>query len=189
MQTLRDLLDGLPAPAVLLVVGLLVTAESGLLIGVVLPGTTGLLLLGFFAYLGVVPLVPAVLVGLVAALGGTTMAYLSGRRLGSRLLDLVRVRRINGVVIACGQWVVVSRTVLPRLAGSTGWSYGRFARCNVPSAVVWGVGMVIAGFLAGHSVTAVATYLGWAGAGILGAAVLGYLVVMAVRRRTREARA
>ncbi len=190
-------LVGLPAPVVLGLIGLLLMAESGLLIGVVLPGASTVLTLGLFARLGVVPLFAAVVTA-VLALSLITGRGQSGRggwvdrlverRLGpdrqERLLSLLR-RRAR-VAVAVGQCLGVVRTLVPRLAGRAGVPYPRFALCNVPAAVLWGGGLVVLGYLAGAAYQQVEDVVGLLGLPLLVVVAVAVLAWRLVRRRRRS---
>ncbi|MEC3980806.1 DedA family protein [Amycolatopsis sp. H20-H5] len=162
MGAALDWLRAIPAPVVLAVLGTVIAAESGVIAGVVLPGASGLLALGFLAQQHTIALAPALLTGAGAALTGSTGAFLTGRRVGAddRVVRLaarvpavrrVLPRDVDGRLLAAGQWLVGARTVLPRIAGSAGLPYARFALWSVPSAVAWGSGLVLVGWLVGES--------------------------------------
>ncbi|WP_086823999.1 DedA family protein [Allokutzneria sp. NRRL B-24872] len=204
MTVLRDSLAGMPSVLVHLVFGVLVTLEAAIVVGVVLPGVSGLLLFGFLAYLGNVGLVAA---GCVAALGaalGTTLAYASGRRLSRAdgLPDSRIVRRIGedrwhrteklldrfgGRAVLLGQWVVGIRTLMPRFAAMAGLSYRRFASWSVPVSLLWGSTWVVVGWTAGSAYERVASIAGWVSLVLLVLAAAVLAVVLHRRRVTQAA--
>ena len=185
-----SLLRDLPQVAVLLCAGLLIVAEAGLLIGVVLPGASAVLALGFLSSLRVVSLPAAVLTMVVAAPLGAQVGYWTGRRYGvparlpvmRRASELVAGRSARAVLIA--QWFVVARTLVPRLVGAAEVRYRRFAALSVPIAAVWGAAMVTAGYAAGAAYDRVG--LGFA----VAAAILLLVIViprwLAARRSNRS---
>lgn len=152
---IASLLRDLPPVVVLVVAGLLIIAEAGLLVGVVLPGASAVLALGFLSSLRVVSLPAAILTMVVAAPLGAQVGYWTGRRYGvparlpvmRRAAELVGGRSARAVLIA--QWFVVARTLVPRLVGAAELRYRRFALLSVPIAAVWGAAMVAAGYVAG----------------------------------------
>jgi membrane protein DedA with SNARE-associated domain len=183
---LNDLLGGLPPLLVYVVVGLLVAAESAIVAGLVLPAATALIALGLLANAGIVQIGPALVVALVAALLGGTVAFHSGRRRGPTLRTTRLGRRIGvkrwdraerlfarhgGRAIFLGQWIVGARTLIPRLAGMNGVRYRRFASWHTPAAILWALWMVGASYLAGASYDRYVARAGHAG---------GALVVLAV---------
>lgn len=76
---MAETLTGLPAPLVLIVAAVLLCAESGLVVGIVLPGAGLVLSLGLLSSLGVVGLVSTVLTATAATLLGSQFAFLSAR--------------------------------------------------------------------------------------------------------------
>ncbi|MFB9908421.1 DedA family protein [Allokutzneria oryzae] len=201
MTVLRDSLAGLPPVVVYLVFGVLVTLEAAIVLGVVLPGVSGLLLFGFLAYLGNVDIVVA---GCVAALGavlGTSLAYASGRRLSRTdgLPDSRIVRRIGahrwhrtenlldrfgGRAVLAGQWVVGIRTLMPRFAAMAGLPYRRFAPWSIPVSLLWGSTWVVVGWAAGGAYERVASVAGWVSLTLLAIAVGALALVLRRRRAT-----
>ncbi|MCA9348390.1 DedA family protein, partial [Candidatus Saccharibacteria bacterium] len=70
----------------LVAVGFVIFAESGLLIGVFLPGgDTTLLLAGSFAATGRIPLIPLLIVIVLSAIIGDNIGYEIGKRTGKKV--------------------------------------------------------------------------------------------------------
>src|SRR5215470_6695657 len=78
-------LGHLPSGVVYVITALLVASETGLMLGLVLPGEATLLAVGFLAYSGAIDLVPAIILMVVAGIGGDALAFRSGRRYGPKL--------------------------------------------------------------------------------------------------------
>ncbi|UGQ15164.1 VTT domain-containing protein [Yinghuangia sp. ASG 101] len=186
----HDIVSVLPPPLVLAVVGVAVVAESALLFGLVLPGSTLLVALGLTTRLGDVPLAAALPVAIAAAVVGGQIAYLRGRHhagtlTSSRLANTVRraeqmVVRHGVWSIAVAQWIAGLRTFTPRLAGRAELPYRTFWLTQIPVAAIWAAAFVSVGHFAG---IAVQERIGTA-ATIAGVAVVAVaLVVYAVRRR------
>ncbi len=152
--------------------GLLVVAavalvlESGLLIGVVLPGISVTVGLGVLAGSGTVPGVAAGLTAAVAGAAGPSLGYWRGRRGGAaavrsrrglpaaadRVLRLTERRPV--LAVALGQWFAVVRTLVPRVTSGV-LPYHRFAAVSIPVASVWGLAtFALGGLLARGSATA-----------------------------------
>ena len=168
-----EFLGGLPPILVYAVVALLVAAESAFVAGLVLPAATALIAMGLLANAGVVDVIPAILVGVLAALLGGSLAYASGARTGPKLRSRRPDRweradrlftRYGGRAVFLGQWVVGARTLVPRLAGINGMRYRQFAVRQMPSGVLWSLWMVGASYLAGASYHVLAARVGQAGA-------------------------
>jgi membrane-associated protein len=180
----------------LLLVGL-AFAEAALLVGFVLPGETALLLGGVLCAADVFPL-PLFLVSavLAAALGDST-GYGIGHHFGSRIKDSRMGRKVGhrrwataeafvddhggkAVFLARGQAFL--RALVPALAGIVRMPYREFLPWNVAGAVIWGGGVVLLGFVFGHSLQRVEQALGVLGV-LFAVALVGMFVVW---RRSRE---
>lgn len=147
----------------LIAVGFVVFAESGLLIGILLPGgDTTLLLAGSFAATGRLPLVPLLLVIVSAAIIGDNVGYEIGKRNGKRifrkkesfLFDPEHLltaekfyERHGGKTIILARFVPIVRTFAPLVAGVGKMPRRRFMFFNVVGALIWGIGVTMAGYL------------------------------------------
>jgi len=186
-------LSELPPALVYIVAAVLVFAETGLIIGLALPGEITLIVVGFLASLGTVnPYVAAVLL-VAAGLGGDALAFAEGRRYGPRLhaSRLGRwvgeerwgkaealLRRHGGRAVFLGRYVAFARTLLPRLCAIGGMPYRRFVGWDALGVVTQVASGILIGFLAGGSYQLAAELLGRAtGASVLLLLVLIGLVV------------
>lgn len=145
----------------------IVWAESGLLIGLFLPGDSLLFTAGLLIADGryLPPLYVTIpLIGLAAFLGDQT-GYWIGRRAGpaifkreqSRFFDPAYVERAHAffekygartVVIA--RFVPIVRTFVPTMAGASRMHYRTFATYNVVGALLWGIGVTMLGYWLGQ---------------------------------------
>src|SRR4051812_45407785 len=66
----------------LLLIGTIVFAEVGLLLGFILPGDTLLIAAGVYAHEGKIAIAPLIAVIIVTAIAGDSLSYYWGRRLG-----------------------------------------------------------------------------------------------------------
>lgn len=197
---MMDLLAGLPAWAVLLVVFALPAAESGLLVGVFVPGETAVLVGGAVAHAsGSLSLWEVVVAASLGAAVGDQAGFEVGRRYGDRLAAHLpaRVRRAGGLertasmlrrrggaAVVLGRWVAVVRAVLPGAAGASGMARSRFTVLNVLGGVLWALTVASAGYLAGASYRALERYLGL-GADALLVVLVAVAVVVLLRHRRR----
>ena len=196
MELINNLLGGLPPVLVCLVVGALVTAEVAVTAGLVLPSATALIALGLLANAGTVGLGPALGTAVGAAWLGGTIAYHSGRRLGPGARTTRMGRRIGpkrweradrlfarygGRAVLLGQWVVVARTLVPRLAGMNGVPYRRFAASHTPTAALWATWMVGASYLLGASYDRLASRVGHASGAL--AVLAGMIIILVLAGR------
>ena len=161
-------------------VGVLVIlfAESGLLIGVFLPGDSLLFTAGLLCATGVGALhlsLPWVLLAAaVGALLGAQVGFLLGRRAGRALLERTRspkaargMRRAEELfarygpakAIVLARFIPVVRTVLNPVAGALRTSAGLFTLWQVVGGLMWTVGLVLAGYALGASIPGVDAYL------------------------------
>ena len=201
MSHLLDLLLHVPAPVVLSAIAGLVFGEAAFFLGFVLPGETAVLLGGFLASTGRIPVVLLAAVVVAAAIVGDSVGYEVGRRLGPRMLASRALsrhqRRVAGArafldgrggsAVFLGRFTAFLRAVVPGLAGLSQMRYRRFLAYNAVGGVVWGVLCVVAGYLAGSSYEKVAHYLGQGGAAVIGVALVAGFVVWRRRRRRTPA--
>ncbi|HEY3009022.1 MAG TPA: DedA family protein [Micromonosporaceae bacterium] len=191
MDGLLRLLEQLPPLLVYVVAALIVAAETATIIGLLMPGEATLLMVGFLAYLGTLRLVPTVIVMVAAAVVGDAIAFRSGRRYGprvraSRLGQRVgeqrwaradaMLHRLGGRGVLAARWVAFVRTLLPRLAGSAGMPYQRFAPWNVVGVATWVTASVLVGYLAGTSYETVSRIFGRA----TGAVIVLLVAIVAI---------
>lgn len=202
MSGLVDNLLGVNGAVVYLLVGMLVFAEDALFVGFVLPGETAAILGGVDASRGHVGLVPMALVVVVAAVAGDTAGYVVGRRFGPRLLQ-TRVlakhqRRLGaaqdflarrgGPAVFFARFVAFLRAAMPALAGAARMRYRTFLAFNVAGGLVWGIGCVVLGYVAGNSYKAVEQTVGRGVAVTIAVVVVVGLVAWRLRRRATEHR-
>lgn len=197
-QLLHHLLSVSPV-VVLLVVGALVFAEAAIFIGFVLPGETAVLVGGFVASTGRLSVVVLGFVVVAAAIVGDSVGYQVGKYLGPRLLAWHRMERHLSRVEAArafldgrgapavfvGRFTAFLRAVIPGLAGLSRMRYRRFLLYNALGGLVWGVGCVVAGYVAGSSYLQVARWLGRGGAVAVAVVVVVAVAVWLHRRRGR----
>ncbi len=188
MSGLVDQVLSLSGPVAYAVIGALVFGEAALFVGFVLPGETAVLLGGVLASTGHLALGLLMVVVVVAAVVGDSVGFEVGRAFGPRLLDVRPLRRHHdrleqargylrargGRAVVLGRWTAFLRAVMPALAGASRMHYPRFLAFNAFGAVLWGVGVTLAGYFAGASYQLVATRLSEGGA------VLGALIVLAL---------
>lgn len=82
--------------------------------------------------------------------------------------------------------VAFFRAVMPALAGTTDMRYRTFVVYNALGGVLWGTAVVMGGYLAGASYSAVESWLGRGAAVLVGVLAVAAAVVWLVRRRRAE---
>lgn len=153
-------------PWALVGVCLIIFAETGLLVGFLLPGDTLLFFAGLLTHTGVIGINiwwVALAIGFAAFLGGE-VGYLIGHRFGPRvferkdsgLFSTANVARTNAfferfgpMAVVLARFIPVVRTFAPVAAGVAHMSYRRYSLYNFVGAIVWGVGLTMLGFLLG----------------------------------------
>ncbi|GLW12750.1 hypothetical protein Misp01_78780 [Microtetraspora sp. NBRC 13810] len=187
---MSDLLGHLPGPLLVIVAGLLLTAESALVLGLLLPGTGLLFALGLFTHLGVLTPATALTTAIGAALCGGNLAYYFGRRRRSLpsispLAAMVpepawhRLRaltaRHGGWAVAVCQWLGGTRPLAARVAGWSGMPYRTFVTAHLPSAALWATTLVQIGRFAGEQIqNLISGGLTLAGPIVIGVLLLGF---------------
>ncbi|TQN42493.1 membrane protein DedA with SNARE-associated domain [Blastococcus colisei] len=202
-------LAALPACTVPVAVALVLAAESGLLIGLVLPGSSLVIGTGVLAGAGLVSMPVAALTAAAATVGGAALGHRRATRqspdallpTGGRISRLLpgRVRclversaspwaeavaRRPVRMAAAAQFATGSRTLAPRIAARAGVPLPTMLRGTLPAALLWSWGLVALGAAAG----AAAPRLN----GMAAAAGLPVVIVatwLLVRRRGRAAAA
>ena len=163
-------------PWALLVVCFIVFAETGLLVGFLLPGDTLLVISGLLTntsnIFGVNIWVVSLLIGLAAFVGGEVGYYIGHKggpavfeRKESGLFSVKNVERTNafferfgGLTIILARFVPIVRTFAPVAAGIGHMNKWKYTVYNLIGAVLWGFGLTMFGFLLGY-IPPVATFV------------------------------
>lgn len=161
----KNLIQGFGAWA-LLVVCAIIFAETGLLIGFIFPGDTLLIITGVLAFPGKQQIVHidiwwvCLAIAFAAWVGGE-VGYLIGRTAGPRIFERresglfsrKNVERTNAffvrfgpIAVIAARFVPVVRTFAPIAAGIGQMPYRRYSIYNAVGAVLWGTGLVLAGY-------------------------------------------
>lgn len=168
------MLPGVDLTELILTLGLvglaaIIFAESGLFFGFFLPGDSLLLTAGVLsaAHPDRLPLVLVITVCFIAAVAGDAVGYSFGRRVGRRLYDRPDSRffrkshlaaaeafyeKHGGKTIVVARFMPFVRTFAPIVAGTANMRYRRFALYNFTGALLWAVGLPIAGYALGQVV-------------------------------------
>ncbi|MEC5185280.1 membrane-associated protein [Cryobacterium sp. MP_3.1] len=154
-------------PWALLGVCAIVFAETGLLIGFLLPGDTLLVITGLFVFFDIITIDiwwVALAIGAAAFVGGE-VGYLIGHRLGPRvferkesgLFSVKNVQRTNaffvrfgGFAVIAARFVPIVRTFAPVAAGVGHMDYRKYSLYNFIGAMIWGAGLTFFGYFLGY---------------------------------------
>ena len=186
---------------------LAIFAETGLLIGIVLPGDSLLFSAGLFCSTTATNTVhlslPATLTAALAgALLGAQTGYLLGRTSGPALVErpgrprprlqlvvdrsreyLVRYGPAKAVVLA--RFIPLVRTIINPVAGIVGMDARQFVLAQCTGGALWSIGVTLAGFALGSRIPSIDKYL----LPIVALVVAVSLIPVALEvRRTRAAR-
>lgn len=160
-----ELIIGAAGPWALLVVCFIIFAETGLLVGFLLPGDTLLVISGLLTHtndvFGLHIWWVALLIALSAFVGGE-VGYLIGHKGGpavferkdSGLFSRRNVERTNayferygGLTVVLARFVPVVRTFAPVAAGVGHMPWKRYSLYNLIGALLWGLGLTMLGYL------------------------------------------
>lgn len=151
----------------IVIVCAIIFAETGLLVGFIFPGDTLLFFAGLLTFTGVIvfPIwIVALAVALSAFLGGE-LGYYIGRKVGPRIFERresglfskknvertdLFFERFGGRAVILARFVPVVRTFAPVAAGVGHMNYRRYTLYNLIGALIWGSGVVLAGYFLAH---------------------------------------
>jgi membrane-associated protein len=146
-----------------LIIGAIVFIETGLLFGFFLPGDSILFSAGIVAAAhGNINIVILVSIIFLAAFFGDQVGFVIGRVVGRPYLDKRKSPRVARMIVNAeafydktGWWAVVAarffpwiRTFVPPIAGAAKMNYYKFLSANTLGALLWGVGITLAGYYA-----------------------------------------
>ncbi|KQU07438.1 hypothetical protein ASG56_08005 [Rhodococcus sp. Leaf7] len=185
---------------VFLIVFLLVFLEDAIFVGFVIPGETAAVIGGVAASQDHLHVAAMAAVVVAAAILGDSVGFEIGKHFGPRLLamkvldsrrdklDKARdlLARKGGSAVFLGRFVAFFRAVMPALAGMSRMPYPKFLAFNAIGGLVWGIGFVMLGFVAGNSYEKVAKTVGRDAALIVAVLVVVAIIVWRVRAHRSE---
>ena len=143
----------------------IVFVETGVVVMPFLPGDSLLFIVGALAGSGLLELSIAMPVLLAAAILGDQCNYMIGRKLGPKVFGWEDSRffnrkafntahafyeRYGGVAVIAARFMPFIRTFAPFVAGVAEMNRARFTLYNVAGAVLWVVGLGLAGYFFGN---------------------------------------
>jgi membrane-associated protein len=158
----------------LVLIGLIVFAEVGLLLGFFLPGDTLLIAAGILAAGGKMDLAALLAVVTVCAIAGDHTGYWIGHHLGPRLF-----RKQDGIIfqkshiersekffakhgsktLLISHFLPFIRTFTPLLAGAGKMTYKSFALFNAIGDIAWAIGVTLLGYFVGSKIPNIDHYI------------------------------
>ena len=181
------------------VVAGIVFVETGLLFGFFLPGDSILFSAGLVAAIhGNINIVILVTAIFLAAFFGDQVGFVIGRVIGRPYLDKRKSPRVQKMIKNAevfyernGWWAVVAarffpwiRTFVPPIAGAAKMNYYKFLSANVLGALLWGVGITLAGYYAA-SIPWVKNFSYALAAFFIGASIISFFVNYLRHRQPR----
>lgn len=154
----------------------IVFAETGLLIGFILPGDSFLVTAGFLASQGYFGILPLITVTFLGAVLGDSFGYGFGRKAGPAIFTredslvfnkdhLLRAARFyeayGGITVIGARFVPFIRTFAPILAGVGKMRYIKFLLFSITGSILWAIGLPLVGFSLGKLIPGVERYIAY----------------------------
>lgn len=152
----------------------MVFAESGLFFGFFFPGDSLLFTAGFLASQGLFSIYLLVPLLIIAAVGGDSAGFWTGKKFGSWLLKkkesfLFKRERIEkarnfyakhgGKALILARFIPAVRTFVPIAAGIADMHYPDFIKYNIIGGTLWAVCMTVAGYFLGSIIPNIDKYM------------------------------
>ncbi len=152
----------------------IVFMESGLLIGLFLPGDSLLFAAGLLAAHGTFDITLTILGVILAAILGDNAGYWFGKNVGSRVFvrptshlfkkeHVIKAERFyeryGARAIVLARFVPIVRTLAPILAGIAKMEYEKFLAYNAIGAILWATSMISLGYYLGKFVPEIVQYI------------------------------
>lgn len=185
------------------VVFLVTMLETAAFVGLIIPSGPTILFAAFLATTRLFELEHVVIATLLGGFTGDQLGYWLGRLYGVRGVvhggrmgrlwhrnehrAVALFRRHSVLAVSFARLIAFVRTIMPWFAGMSRMSFGRFLAYDIAGVLVWGVGHVTLGYLAGQSWQLLATVIGSATLALLAVLALVGGVVL-VRRRVHARR-
>ncbi|MBS2963871.1 DedA family protein [Actinocrinis puniceicyclus] len=184
---------------------LLPALEASVFLGFVLPGETAVVVGGFLAYEGKVPLWAVFVAAIAGAIIGDSVGYEVGRKWGDALLNKAPKRfvkpahiqqskdlinRLGGRAVFTGRWTAVLRALVPSLCGTARMRYRTFLHWNALGGMTWATAFILIGYLAGTAWQRIEHYtnvVSYALFGVVIVAVAGFVFWSKRRQKQRDA--
>jgi membrane-associated protein len=162
------------AHAGIIVIAAVVFAESGLMVGLFLPGDSLLFTAGFLASQNILNIHLLAVSCFLAAVIGDSVGYSFGNRVGPRLLkkpdskifkkkyittaeDYYKKHGKKTIILA--RFTPIVRTFAPIVAGLGSMNYRTFLVYNVVGGALWSLGLTYGGFFLGRAIPGLSRYL------------------------------
>ena len=153
---------------------IVIFAETGLFFGFFLPGDSILFPAGILASQGYLNIITLCFISFIAAVLGNVVGYYFGKHVGRRIFnredsiffhrDHIKrahefYERYGGKTIILARFVPVIRTFVPIVAGVSDMNFIEFFLFSTFGALLWAVGVPVAGFYLGRVIPNIDKYL------------------------------
>jgi membrane protein DedA with SNARE-associated domain len=179
------------------VIGLLAFGESLVLVGLFIPATPLMILVGGLIGSGVLPPVPVLFCSIVGAVLGDIVSYALGRLTGPRIVykwplsryrhKVARTRlffrRYGFAAIFFGRFIGPIRCTVPLVAGMMAMDQRKFQAANVLSALAWAPLMFAPGWFIGRRINELEEISELLWLGLVALMVLVTLAVLVITRK------
>ncbi len=158
----------------LLLVAIIIFAESGMMVGFFFPGDTLLLSAGILAAAGKLPLIPTIIVVAIAAMAGDNTGYQIGRHLGRRLFNktdslffrheyIMRAEafyeKYGSKTMLLAHFVPVVRTFVPVTAGAGKMPLPKYIVFDAIGDTAWAILITCLGYFVGSKIPGLSKFI------------------------------
>lgn len=152
----------------------LIFIESGLLVGIFLPGDSVLFTAGFLASQGYFDIATLIIGTFIASILGDNFGFMLGRKFGKEIFNKEKSLFFNKKyieqaqefyelhgkkTIVLGRFVPVIRSVAPILSGISRMPYKTYMLFNIIGAAAWAGGLTMLGFFLGKTIPDIDYYI------------------------------
>ena len=158
----------------LFAIGAIIFSETGLLVGMLLPGDTLLFNAGLLAATGKINIVALLITLFVSAVAGNSVGYEIGKKTGHLIFKkedgiffrkeyLVRANELyvkhGGKTVILSRFIPIVRTFAPLIAGVGEMKRKMFLLYNVIGALLWTMSVTLLGYWLGKRIPNVSHYV------------------------------
>jgi membrane-associated protein len=158
----------------LIAVGLMVFAETGLLIGFFLPGDTLLFSSGIFAATGKINIIALLVTVILSSIIGNQVGYQIGEKTGHKIFNkedgiffrkeyILKAQAFyekhGGKTVVLARFIPVVRTFAPVVAGMGDMNQASFTLYNIVGGILWGGGITLLGYVFGNKIPNIEKYV------------------------------
>lgn len=157
----------------LLVLFLIIFAESGMMVGFFFPGDTLLFSAGILAASGTLPLAETLIVISAAAIIGDNVGYQIGKKLGPKLFKKDNMvfrhdyiiqaekyfEKYGSKTMLVAHFIPIVRSFAPVAAGAAGMDRKQFIIYDTIGDIVWAFGVTLLGYFIGSKIPGIEHYI------------------------------